>query len=650
MNEGKREVRRIVLIGQPNSGKSTLFNNLVGFKTLTANFPGTTVNYTISLTRFVGKEVELIDLPGIYSLSYSDIAEKVARDFLLKEDVDVVIDVADASVLSRSLELTLELMELERPLVLCLNMMDEARRKGLEIDHRKLSNILGIPVIPTTAIRGVGIGELILAATKKDIQKPLTPKFHKDIETAIERIEKVLPQPLLEHLRIPSRFLALRLLEGEKDFLEIVGKFPRSQQVLEVLKEVREEIERLHGTSASVVLSSARHALSLDIFEQVTRIVHPPREQLDDILDHYIMHPAIGYLLLLVVLGIVFLLVFRVGNLIGNFALSPFDKLQENLSSRAQGNVLFSLLQGIVDGIAGGIGIVLPYLLPLLFIVSLLEDIGYLPRVAFLLDGLFHRIGLHGKSVIPFIMGYGCNVPALMATRILDSPRDRLITGLLASFIPCSARSVVILSLVGAYLGPLFAFALYLFNLIVVALLGRILAGLFPASSEAFIMDIPTYKFPPLRHILKKTYFRMYEFLVFAWPLIIVASVIMSLLHFFRVDDALNAFLSPLVVGALGLPKVVGVTLFFGILRKELTLILLTNALGTAHISTVLSPLQILVFCVFVLFYIPCVSYIVVMWREFGARYTLLTILLSLSLATLLASSLRLLFLLHILV
>lgn len=639
---------RIALIGQPNSGKSTLFNNLAGFKTLTGNFPGTTVSYTISRTRFAGKEIELIDLPGIYSLSYSDIAEKLARDFLLKEEVDVVIDVADASVLSRSLELTLQLLELELPLVLCLNMMDEARRKGIQIDHQKLSNILGIPVVPTTAVRGMGIVELMATATKKLERKKHTLKFHKDIEEAIELVEKTLPSDLLTKLQLPSRFLAIRLLEGEEEFLEMAKQSPNGEEILRTVKEVSDRLQSSHGVPVSVVISSERHALALNIFEEVSKVVHPPRERLEDVLDRYVMHPVIGYLIMCIALGIVFLLVFKLGDFISGYALSPFDKLHELLEPKAKNNLLYSLLQGIIDGIAGGVGIVLPYLLPLLLFISLLEDIGYLPRVAYLLDGFFHRIGLHGKSVIPFILGYGCNVPALMATRILDSPFDRLITGLLVSFIPCSARSVVILALVGAYLGPLFAFVLYFLNLIVIALLGKMLRGLFPGSLEAFLMDIPTYKLPPFRQIWKKTYFRIYEFLVFAWPVIIVASLIMSLLSFYKVDDALNAVLSPLTVGALGLPKVVGVTLVFGVLRKELTLILLANALGTSHISAVLSPLQILVFTTFVLFYIPCISYIAVMWREFGSKYTFFEIALSLLVATLLSLLVRLLGLLFL--
>ncbi|MBC7328044.1 ferrous iron transport protein B, partial [bacterium] len=535
---------RIALIGQPNSGKSTIFNNLAGFKTLTGNFPGTTVSYTKSSTRFMGKEIEIIDLPGIYSLSYSDIAEKVARDFILKEEIDAIINVADASVLSRSLELTLQLLELGKPLVLCLNMMDEARKKGLEIDIDKLSQLLGIPVIPTTAVRGIGIVELMRSSVGSNLPKPSGLKFRKDVEEAIEELDRIIPQNIIEQFGIPRRFFVIRLLEGETELIDQLRKAQQGETILKKLEEVSKRLEESHGVPANLVLSSERHALSLDIFEQVAKIIHPPKRTIDDIIDIYAMHPVVGYLLLGAVLGIVFLLVFKLGNFIGNIVLSPFDKLDELLSSIAKKSIIFAIFQGIVQGIAGGIGIVLPYLIPLLLFISFLEDAGYLPRAAFLLDGLFHRIGLHGKSVIPFILGYGCNVPALIVTRILDSPLDRLITGLLVSFIPCSARSIVILALVGAYLGPFAALALYFLNLIVIGILGRILRGLFPGSLEPFLMDIPTYKFPPFRHLWKKTYFRMYEFLVFAWPLIILASVLMSLLSFYKIDNIINSLLS----------------------------------------------------------------------------------------------------------
>ncbi|MGB9876280.1 MAG: ferrous iron transport protein B [bacterium] len=632
---------RIALVGQLNSGKSTLFNNLAGFKTLSGNFPGTTVSYTISKTRFGGREIEVIDLPGIYSLSYSDIAEKVARDFLLREEIDVIINVVDASVLTRSLELTLQLLELEKPLILCLNMVDEARRKGMEIDEGKLSEILGVPVVSTVAVRGIGIVELMETALRKPLSKGKIPQFHKDIENAISKVEKALPEDFVERMALPSRFLAIRLLEGEEEYISLLKELPRGEEILEIIRKTAKEVGECHGAPISFVISSERHALSLNIFEEVCKIVHPPKERIDDKLDRYLMHPIGGYFFLFIVLGIVFLFVFKVGNLIGDLVLSPFEGLSQMLQPLGQKNLFFSLLEGLIEGIAGGIGIVLPYLVPLIFFISLLEDVGYLPRAAFLLDGLFHRIGLHGKSVIPFVLGYGCNVPALVATRILDSPIDRIITSLLVSFIPCSARSVVILALVGAYLGAPYAFALYFFNLLVIALLGKLLRGMFPGSLEAFIMDIPTYKLPPIRYIGKKTWFRLYEFVVFAWPLIIFASLIMSLLSFYRIDNLINALFAPLTVGALGLPKVVGTTLFFGILRKELTLILLANVLGTTNIPAVLSHLQILVFTTFVLFYIPCVSFIVVMWKEIGGKYTIISILLSLTVATIISALIR---------
>ncbi len=630
---------RIALVGQLNSGKSTLFNNLAGFHTLSGNFPGTTVTYIVSTTRFDGERLEIVDLPGIYSLSGGDIAEKIAREYLLKEDLDAVINVIDASALPRALELTLQLLELEIPLVVCLNMVDEARRKGIEINVEKLSEILGVPVVPTIAVRGIGLRELLRVAIRNKSRGNII-HFTKDIEEAIERVKSLLPEDLVKELGVPPRFLSLRLLEGDGEYIDFIRK--KERKILEAVKAIAEELEACHNVPANILISSARHALSLDIFEKVARIVHPPRLLLDERLDRYLMHPVGGYLLLLIILGFTFYLVFKIGSLIGAFLFLPFDALSKSMESLAHTNLFYALLSGLIGGIAGGMGIVLPYLVPLLLFISLLEDAGYLPRVAFLLDGLFHKIGLHGKSAIPFVMGYGCNVPALVATRVLESPSDRIVAGLLISYIPCSARSVVIMALVGAYLGPLAAFLLYFFNLFIISLLGKFLRGFFPAPIEGFVMDIPTYKWPPLRYALKKVYFRLYEFLVFAWPVIIVASMVWSILGFYSLTNPINSILSPLTVHILGLPPSLGMSLFFGILRKELTLMLLSTALGTTHISNVLSPLQILTFTTFAIFYIPCISFLAIMRKELGYRYTILSALLSLGIATLLGALVRL--------
>lgn len=284
----------------------------------------------------------------------------------------------------------------------------------------------------------------------------------------------------------------------------------------------------------------------------------------------------------------------------------------------------------------------LPYLIPFLFALSALEDVGYLPRVAFLLDSFMHRIGLHGKSVIPFLLGYGCNVPAVMATRVLESERDRFITAVLATFIPCAARTVVILGLVSYYLGPLYALGIYGLNLVVVGLSGKVLSKIYPEVTPGLILEVPRYHLPSFRSMAVKSWYRLREFIVVAWPMLVGGSALLGAIQHLDLDLPLNRGLS-VITGPLGLPEAVGTTLIFGVLRKELSLIMLFEALGTREVMEVVTPGQVLTFTVFVVFYVPCLATAAALWREIGGKRTLLTILFTLAVAFLLSLTTRLL-------
>jgi ferrous iron transport protein B len=265
---------------------------------------------------------------------------------------------------------------------------------------------------------------------------------------------------------------------------------------------------------------------------------------------------------------------------------------------------------------------VLPYLLPFLLGLSILEDIGYLPRIAFLMDALMHRIGLHGTAVIPAILGYGCNVPAVMATRILASPRDRFIASVVAALVPCSARMTVIFGLVGYLLGANAALGIYGLNLIVVALSGALLSRLLPESTPGMMLEIPVYHRPRLKIVLIKTWLRMKDFIVIAWPLLVVGSTLLSLADYFQFTNGINLIISPVTM-LLGLPVQVGTTLVFGLLRKEMSMLMLFQALGTENVLSVMTRGQVLVFTVFVVFYLPCVATLGVLYKQVGGRRTL---------------------------
>jgi ferrous iron transport protein B len=276
------------------------------------------------------------------------------------------------------------------------------------------------------------------------------------------------------------------------------------------------------------------------------------------------------------------------------------------------------LAVGLLQGVAAGVAIVLPYLVPFLLGLALLEDLGYLPRVAFLMDSLMHRIGLHGKAVVPFILGYGCNVPAVMATRTLEEPRDRYLAAALATLVPCAARISVVFGLVAFYMGPLAALALYLFNLLVIAITGRVLSNLMPEDTPGLILEMPPYA-PTARAVINKAWFRVREYGVEAMPALIVGSAVLALLEFFRLASFFDALVRPLT-WLLGLPAAAGVPLIFGVLRKELSLIMLGQALGTTNFGSVMSSVQLFVYSVFVVFYIPCLATLSALKRELGTR------------------------------
>jgi ferrous iron transport protein B len=629
---------RIALTGQPNCGKSTIFNTISGYKAITSNFPGTTVKYTETKTQVNGITCTCIDLPGTYSLTGGDSAEMEAQRHLLSGEVDVILNVVDASLLCRSLELTLQLLEFQVPMVLCLNMMDEAQRKGIQIDVQKLTAVLGIPVIPAIATTGKGLRELFAEVMKvwEEKTRGKTLKFSKDIEEIIDELISLLTSESSVEGKIPSRFLAIKLLENDEFF---INEREQAANVMSRIRLLQERLEQIHGVPSDEVISSERHALAMNLFERVSTVIHPPQKDIRITIDHWVMHKFFGYLILAAIFYGFFNFIFGIGGYIEEPLMGIFDYWIGQLNNFfGQGSLSFFLTKGILQGIAGGIAIVLPYLVPFLIGLSVLEDVGYLPRVAFLMDVFMHRIGLHGKSVIPFILGYGCSVPAVMATRILEFPQHRFIVSILATMIPCAARITIIFALVAFFISPNAALAIFALNILVVAIFGKILSIFFssPEASLGLILEIPAYQLPPLRNTLKKSWYRIREFIMIAWPILIIGSALLALMEYGGLEKYIDRFLFPLT-HLLGLPISVGTTLIFGLLRKELSMIMLTQALGTTQVLTVMTKNQIMVFTVFVTFYIPCLATIAALWKEIGKKGALLAILFTLSVAIILA-------------
>lgn len=633
----------VVFLGQPNCGKSALFNAIAGLKAQTSNFPGTTVTHTHSRVNIEGRVLNIIDLPGTYSLNPSDEGEKVALTHLFTEKPDLIINVVDASILGRSLEFTLELIELGYPMVLALNMMDLAEKKGIEINLKQLESQLGIPVVPTIAIHGRGIKELLDVSLLivEEKKAPSHLKWAKDVEDSVAEFQRKIPKdfPVVAN----RRFTAIKMIETERLFFhEMLDTINPSLK--RSLDSTKKELEERHNKPAYEVVAAERHHQSLKIFEECCQVKRGAALSLLERLDNIIMHPLLGYLILLLVFTGFFFIIFMVGNPLEELILNPLHSLRQFLSVHLGTGVLFYLADGLIQGIGGGLAIVLPYFVPLLILMSLLEDVGYLPRAAFLMDTFMHRIGLHGKSVSPLILGFGCNVPAIVSMRILESKRDKVITGLLIPFIPCSARTTIILALVAFYLGPLWAFGFYAANIVLVAVISRVIAWFYKTPSPGLILEIPSLKLPSMKNVFNKTFYQLKSFVKFAWPILIAGSVFLAILQYFHFDRTVNLLLSPLIEKALGLPKDLGVTLIFGFLRKELSLVMMLQALGVGYqdVLTVMTKSQIIIFTTFISFFVPCISTVAILWKEIGRKIALLSVGLNISVAVVLSLLVRL--------
>ena len=626
----------IALAGNANVGKSVIFNQLTGLHQHIGNWPGKTVEKAEGTLNFKGYTIDFVDLPGIYSLSTYSIEELVSREYIATEKPDLVINVVDASLLERNLFFTLQLLELEAHLLIAVNQVDLAQKKGINIDFEKAESILGVPVVPTVAISGKGVSDMLETAIdvieKRRKIEPLKPRYGKEIE---ERIEKLVRLLSTTKLMYPARWIALKLLDDDKEVeKEVQEVIPN---VVKIAEKLRSELEDIHGHSCPTVVTSERYQVASRIAKEIQQITKPHKKPLREKLHTVTTHKVFGYPIMLTTVIAVFVGIFSFGDftsgLLGDFFFGLKTAFDSVVGTGIVGELIWG---GIIEGMVGGITIALPYILPFYFILYIFEDSGYLSRIAFLMDNLMHKMGLHGKAFIPVMLSFGCNLTGCLGCRIMETTRERLLTAFVVTLVPCAATSVIILGLVGNFVGLQWAIALYAINLIIIFVLGRIAFKALPGEPTELIMEMSDYRVPHLKTVAKQTWFRLREFIVMAFPLIIVGSFIIKLLDVANLLQPIANIFSPVTVVWLGLPAVTGIALIFGVLRKELTLIMLATLFGTTNFALVMTPAQMIVFTLVVMLYIPCVATIGALVKEFGWKKALLITIIEIALAILL--------------
>jgi ferrous iron transport protein B len=607
----------IALAGNANVGKSSIFNQLTGLGQIIGNWPGKTVEKAEGMLFHHNKHIKIIDLPGIYSLSTYSQEEIVSRDYIALEHPDVVVNVVDATSLERNLFFTLQLLEMGAPLVIALNLIDAAKKKGIIINEKKLQELLNAPVVPTIATQGVGVHEIVDEAINQASKTSSTNqngiRYGPEIEKRIEKLQQVLKKISIDY---PIRWTAIKLLEGDSEIITTVGK--KHPDIIIAAKILAEEITEIHKEPCSTVIASERYAVAARIVKQVRTFTESEKPSATERLDALTMHSVTGYLLMFVImLGILLFMSF-----FGGWFSGTIENLFESINPGWTGIWADLFWNGGIVGLYATLAVAFGFILPFYLILGFLEDSGYLPKIAYLMDRPCHLMGIHGKACIPLLLAFGCNVPACVGCRIMETKRDRFIAIFLSTLIPCSARTVVILGLVGAYIGVQWALLLYLFDFALILLIGRILNRFLPGSSIGIIMELPPYRFPSAKVVIKQAWNRFKPFLLTALPFIIIGSVIIEAMRLTGLLSLVSNALSPITVVWLGLPAFTGFLFIFGVLRKEAALVLLMTAAGTTDISAVMSPVEMIVFALVIMIYIPCVATIAALIREIGWKKT----------------------------
>ncbi|MEN3007744.1 ferrous iron transport protein B [Pseudothermotoga sp.] len=618
---------RVALCGNPNVGKTSLFNALTGMRQYVANWPGVTVEVKEGVRNWKDHHLIITDLPGMYGMLVTSMDEKIARDFLLYNNPDVVVVVADALSLEQGLYLLLEVLELETKAILVVNAIDEAKKKGLIVDKRELSKHLKVPVVLTSAITGEGVEELLdtIISTASSTQTKVIFNFSDEVERAIFQMQKFIE----DFPRIStSRWFTIKYLEGDP---EIVERFSQRTSNLPIKAgSLKSKIARERYDHIQLIVKESIASASKEL-------------SLSEAIDHVLTHKFIGIPVFLALMYLALNFAFETVQPLSDLLESLFSHVVTSIKTNLGENLISSML---ADGVVTGVGTVLtfvPNIFALFLLLGIMEDSGYLPRAAFVMDRIMYTLKLSGRSFMSFLLGFGCSVPAVLSTRGVSDPRERIISVLSVPFVSCSARLPVYLLIASIFFPKnrgFVVFSVYFFSMMAAMVSSLILNRLiFKGQRGFFILELPRYRLPTIKNLAIYTWLRGKHFLVKAGTIIFVASLVLWVLMYFpNPNDVSQSFAAQIgrsmsfVLKPLNFDWRASTALFFGITAKEIIVSTFGMLFKTQeetlakHLSQLFDPLTAYSFIIFVMAYIPCLATLASIRSEIGTKYVLITI------------------------
>ncbi|MDR7072479.1 ferrous iron transport protein B [Fictibacillus barbaricus] len=637
----------IALIGNPNTGKTSLFNNLTGTYQYVGNWSGVTVEKKVGVIK--NKKGNLIDLPGVYSLSPLSKDEAVVSHFFVTEQFDGIINIVDASQIERNLLLTMQLLEFGKPLIIGLNMTDVAKRRGITIDETILSKLLQVPVVPVIARSGKGTGTINdLLETNHQTESSFKIDYGQLVEDRIKKIISMLPS----ELSIPKRWTAIQLLEGNAEVTKFIASFENANQINQIIQETNEYVKRELGvpTLARWIYSVRKEFIDQVIAKSVVS-QQDQDKSLTEKIDRVVTHPLLGIPIFLVTMFLMFKLTFDwlglpLSDMLDGFLSGSLTNwLTSGLNAlQASDFIKAVVLDGIVAGV-GGVLVFVPQIFILFLLISFLEDSGYMSRAALVMDRTMEMVGLNGKAFIPMIIGFGCNVPGVMAARTIEQPRERLLTILLTPLMSCSARLPVYALFVGAFFAKyqaLVVFSLYVLGIVVALTLAKIFSmTILKGEFSMFVVELPPYRMPQGKALFRSTWDKGKGFIKKAGTFIFGGSVMIWLMSYagpggfdVKMDDSFLAMIGGVlapILAPLGFGSwQAGASLITGFLAKEVVVSAMNIIYHVPNadslqglLSNEFSPLSAFSFMVFVLLYVPCLATVATIRKEAGsAKWT----------------------------